>query len=124
VGIAFSVASRLCTTLIAREPQAELEALARECLANLRRVSHVVVRVADAMFEATKTDLDRIARDCGFEGRLVVLAEADMALGDVRIEWADGGVMRDRHEVEAAMDDLISKYLASRSTVRARSAMW
>ena len=32
----------------------------------------------------------------GFEGRLVVLAEPEIAPGDCRIEWADGGVVRDQ----------------------------
>ncbi len=43
----------------------------------------------------------------GFEGRLVILAEPEIALGDCRVEWADGGVIRDRAAIEAAIDDAV-----------------
>ena len=45
--------------------------------------------------------LDAMTRARGFEGRLVVIAEPDVAIGDCRIEWADGGLARDRAETEA-----------------------
>ncbi len=43
----------------------------------------------------------RSPRSRGFEGRLVVLAEPEIALGDCRIEWADGGVVRDAAKTDA-----------------------
>jgi len=50
----------------------------------------------------------------GFEGRLVVLAEPDIALGDCRIEWADGGVKRDSAATQAAIADAVARYIAGR----------
>jgi flagellar assembly protein FliH len=49
----------------------------------------------------------RLARERGFEGRLVVLGEPDLAPGDARMEWADGGVVRDRARIEAAVLDAL-----------------
>jgi flagellar assembly protein FliH len=118
VDVAVAVASRLAPTLVAREPQAEMEALARACFANLRAVPHVAVRVPDTTFEPARDDLDRIARESGFEGRLIVLADPDMGQGDVRIEWADGGIVRDRSTVTAAIDDMVARYLVSRGHTR------
>ncbi len=46
--------------------------------------------------------LKRLARERGFEGRIVVLGEPDIALGDARLEWADGGIVRERRRFEAA----------------------
>jgi flagellar assembly protein FliH len=121
VGVAVAVAARLAPALVAREPQAEMEALARACFTNLRAVPHVAVRVPDATFETARHDLDRIARESGFEGRLIVLADPDMGTGDVRIEWADGGIVRERATVEAAIDDMVSRYLVSRDHTRSAS---
>jgi len=50
----------------------------------------------------------------GFEGRLILLAEPGMAPGDCRIEWADGGLVRDRAATEAAIGEAVSRYLAAR----------
>jgi flagellar assembly protein FliH len=48
----------------------------------------------------------------GFEGRLVVLAEPDIGFGDCRVEWADGGLNRDRARIEAAIAEAVTNYLA------------
>jgi flagellar assembly protein FliH len=76
----------------------------------------VVVRVNNELYASARERLDEIARSRGFEGRLVVLGETEIALGDCRIEWADGGVIRDRAAVASAIDDLVGRYTASRRT--------
>lgn len=114
VEVAVAVASKLAPELIAREPFVEIAALAADCFRHLVTSPHVVVRIGDAMALATKAKLDDIARARGFEGRLVVLSESDMAPGDCKIEWADGGVNRDRAAVESAVDDMVARYIAAR----------
>ena len=58
--------------------------------------------------------LQGIAEGRGFEGKLIVLAEAAIAPGDCRLEWADGGLARDRAQLEAAITDAVDRYLAVR----------
>ena len=77
---------------------------------------HVVVRVNNELYAATRERLEEIARSRGFEGRLVVLGEAEIAPGDCRIEWADGGVIRNQAAVASAIDDLVGRYIAARRT--------
>ena len=43
-----------------------------------------------------------------------MLAEPDIATGDCRIEWADGGVVLERAAIEAKISELVGRYLASR----------
>jgi flagellar assembly protein FliH len=115
VDVAVATAQRLAPALVAREPLAEIEALARECFATQRTMPHVVVRVHEALFPAALDNLTRIARERGFEGRLVVLGDPDIATGDARIEWADGGVTRESASVVAEIDKLVARYLGSRA---------
>jgi len=116
VEVAMAVANRLAPALIAREPIAEIAALATESFTALLSAPHLVVRVNNELYAMACERLDEIARNRGFEGRLVVLGEADIALGDCRIEWADGGVIRDRAAIAAAIDDLVGRYVAARRT--------
>jgi flagellar assembly protein FliH len=116
VNVAVAVASQLAGALLAREPLAEISALATECFNAFLAAPHVVVRVNKELYEAARERLDAIARSRGFEGRLVVLGEADIAVGDCRIEWADGGVIRDSAAVAAAIDDLVGRYVDARRT--------
>jgi flagellar assembly protein FliH len=112
VEVAVAVATKLASELIAREPFAEIAALAADCFNQLVAAPHVVVRLNDALYADARERLEDIARMRGFEGRLVVLAEPDIAPGDCRIEWADGGVTRDRAKTEAAIGEAVAGYIA------------
>ena len=114
VEVAASVATKLAPELIAREPFAEIAALAAECFRHLVGVPHVVVRINDALDRDVREQLDDIAHARGFTGRLVVLAEPDIAPGDCRVEWADGGVSRDRGRTDAAIAEAVQRYVAVR----------
>jgi flagellar assembly protein FliH len=116
VEIAAAIAGKLAPELIACEPFAEIAALATECFQHLTSKPHVVIRVNDAVYENAKEQIEEIARARNFEGRLVMLAEPDIHLGDCRIEWADGGVIRDRSQIEAAISEAVTRYLTTRST--------
>ena len=116
VEVAVAVARKLAPELIAAEPLGEIAALASACFRQLIAAPHVVVRIAEQIYDSARTRLDEIARLSGFEGRLVVLAEPGMALGDCRIEWADGGLARDRAATEAAINEAVERYVAARAS--------
>jgi flagellar assembly protein FliH len=73
------------------------------------------VRINDGLYDAARAQIERLAAQAGFEGRLVILAEPTIATGDCRIEWADGGVVLDRAAIEAKISELVGRYIASRS---------
>jgi len=114
VEVALAVGKKLAATLISREPFAEAAALADNCFRELLAAPHIVVRVNGALYTAAKTKLEEIAQARGFEGRLVVMAEPDIEAGDCRIEWADGGLKRDRAATERAISEAVERYVASR----------
>jgi flagellar assembly protein FliH len=116
VQVAVAVAGKLAPELIAREPFTEISALATECFRHLVTTPHVVVRVGGDIYETVKEKLEETARVRGFEGRLVVMSDTEIAQGDCRIEWADGGVNRDRAATLSAIDDVVGRYVAARST--------
>jgi flagellar assembly protein FliH len=116
VEVAVAVAAKLAPELIAREPFAEISALANECFHQLVTAPHIVVRVGADIHDAAKDKLEEIARAKGFEGRLVVLSDDTIAAGDCRIEWADGGVNRDSAATLSAIDDVVGRYVAARIT--------
>jgi len=114
VEVAVAVARKLAPALIAREPFAEISALASECFRELTASPHLVVRVDDALYAAAREKLDGIARAHGFEGRLVVLGEPGIAMSDCRIEWADGGINRDQAAADAAIRQAVDRYVSAR----------
>jgi flagellar assembly protein FliH len=114
IELAVAVARKLAPELVLREPFAEIAALANECFKQLAACPHVVVRVNDALHERARKELTEIARRCGFDGRVVVLAEPEIGLGDCRIEWADGGVTRNQAKTDIAIGNAVGRYLGAR----------
>jgi len=114
VEVAAACARKLATALISREPMTEIAALATNCLAELRSAPHIAVRVHESLLEQTSEQLKQLAAARGFEGRVVVLGEADIARGDCRIEWADGGMIRDRQTTERLIDEAVARYIGAR----------
>ena len=115
VDVALAVARKLCTELMAAEPLAEIMALVSDCFRHLTATPHIVVRVNDALYDMAREQIEQLAKRSGFEGRLVILAVPDIATGDCRIEWADGGVTLDRSTIEAKINELVGRYMASRN---------
>jgi flagellar assembly protein FliH len=115
VDVAVAVARKLATELIAREPLGEITALVSDCFAQLVATPHIVVRINDALYEAAHARIETLAKQSGFAGRLVILAEPDIATGDCRIEWADGGVVLERGVIEGKISELVGRYIASRN---------
>ena len=114
VDVAVAVARKLCSELVSREPLGEITALVSDCFSHLVATPHLVVRINDQLYDAARANIERQAAQSGFEGRLVILAEPDIATGDCRIEWADGGVVLERAAVEAKISELVGRYMASR----------
>jgi flagellar assembly protein FliH len=120
VDVAVAVARKLCTELISREPLGEITALVSDCFSHLVATPHLVVRINTSLYEAAREKIERLAAHGGFEGRLVILAEPEIATGDCRIEWADGGVVLDRAAIEAKISELVGRYMASRDPADVR----
>jgi flagellar assembly protein FliH len=113
VEVAIAVARKLAPALIAREPFAEISALASDCFRELIASPHIVVRVNETLYAAAREKLDDIARAHGFEGRLVVLGEPGVAVSDCRIEWADGGINRDHAATDATIGEAVARYMSA-----------
>lgn len=115
VDVAVAVARKLCSELVAAEPLTEIAALVSDCFRHLTSTPHIVVRINDALYETARKTIDELAKRNGFEGRLVILAEPDIATGDCKIEWADGGMTLERAQIDAKIAELVGRYIASRN---------
>jgi flagellar assembly protein FliH len=114
VDVAVAVARKLCGALIAVEPLGEITGLVAECFSHLVSIPHLVVRINDQLYDAAHQRIEQMAKASGFQGRLVILAEPEIATGDCRIEWADGGVVLERGAIETKINELVGRYIASR----------
>lgn len=114
VTIGLAAARKLCSALIAREPMAEIEALIRDALGWAADAPHLVARVDPETAEILRERIDALASQTGFQGRVVVLPDPEVGPGDGRIDWADGGAVRDGKKIEAGITEAVERFLATR----------
>jgi len=104
---------RLAPELSRRGGLIEVEGLLQQTVRDLRDESRIVVRLNDQLLDRLSARLDHVARSTGFEGRIVLLADDEIAVGDCRIEWADGGVERITSRVWAEIEAAVKRALAA-----------
>lgn len=113
--IAHAIAGRLAPTLMAQRPLNEIEALVSDCLDGCRREARIVVRIGDEMVEPLKERLEVLKARSSFTGQIVLLGEPEMADGDCRVEWADGGAERDISALETRIAEAVERFVGDDS---------
>lgn len=97
-------ARKIAGRMVENAPVQAIEATARAIFNDLRGSPHVAVRVAPDLVDECKSRLSLLMRENGLETKLFVFPDPEIAQGDCRIEWADGGIVRDRTKLEALID--------------------
>lgn len=88
---------------------AEIEALIGDCLTRVKEEPRIVVRVSAEQIEPITARIDAVASQRAYDGKVVVIADDDLAAGDALVEWADGGAQRDSARLLAEMDAAIAR---------------
>jgi len=114
VALASTIARKLAGALLAHQPTAEIEALIAECLGSLDGVPHLVIRCNSELADQVREIAQGRVAHSGFTGRLVVLGDPEIGLSDGRIEWVDGGIVRDVAAISEQIDTRIAAFLAAR----------
>jgi flagellar assembly protein FliH len=113
VELSLAIARQLFPSMLRRGGAAEIEALLVQCLQTLRTEPAFTVRVPAEQVEELTQRVQTAAASRGYEGRLTVVGDEDLKLGDCRIEWAQGGMIRDRDQIWSAIEAAIAQGLAS-----------
>jgi flagellar assembly protein FliH len=100
VDVAVAVARKLCGELISAEPLGEISGLVSDCFSHLVSTPHLVVRINDSLYEAARERIERLTKQSGFTGRLVILAEPEIETGDCRINELVGRYMASRNQAD------------------------
>jgi flagellar assembly protein FliH len=103
-----ALAERFAGRALAADPLAAVADAAAVAFRQVRDVPHLAIRLAPNLVDGADLLLRGMARERGFEGRIIVIGDDEIEPGDARIEWADGGVVRDRRDLEAAVSAVLS----------------
>ncbi|MCB1473051.1 MAG: flagellar assembly protein FliH [Rhodobiaceae bacterium] len=118
IDVGVQMARKLARALVARYPLVEVVDLFRQAVDEVRAVPHVVLRVHESLTEPLSERIAKLARETGVEGRVIVMGDPDIVPGDARLEWADGGMVRDTAELEARVEDAVKRFALRRPQMR------
>ena len=113
--LAVTCARKLAPATIATRPEAEIEAVLRDCLSHLNREPHILLRVSTGLVDRLKETVDHMAMERGLTGRIILLGEPEMGGGDCVVEWADGGVVRSHDDIENEISQIVARYIETLS---------
>ncbi|HEU0117974.1 MAG TPA: FliH/SctL family protein [Alphaproteobacteria bacterium] len=89
-----AIAKKLLPDFVAKNGLQEIQALLNDAIAEMVHEPRLVVRIHESEFDTINNRIQEITTQKAYAGKVVVLADAEIAPGDCRIEWADGGVER------------------------------
>lgn len=106
------VVQKLFPHLVEQQGDREIRALLEDSLMRLMEEPRIVIRVHDSQLDTLRAQMETIKEGTGYEGKTVLLADQDIRPGDIRMEWADGGVERDSERAWQEIGTLIERSLA------------
>lgn len=108
VKVALAVVRKMLPAACEKHAFDEVARVVEEVVGHILDEPRIIVRVAALLVEPVRERLEAVAERQGFEGRVVVQADARLTPGDARVEWTDGGAERDQArlmgEIEATME--------------------
>jgi flagellar assembly protein FliH len=122
VAVAAGIARKLLPELARHGAAEEVVAVVGEAMERVIEEPRIVVRVDAENHPVLEERLAKLAEIKGYEGRLLVVAEASLALGDCRIEWSNGGAERDMAALWNEIDRVIERNLTEGETSVAEKA--
>lgn len=106
--LAMAILRKMHPALSAKRGLVEVEGVLADCLEQLKNEPRLVAYVPNQLLDPLNERVATISAARGFEGRVVLIGDPDLADSDCRIEWADGGLERDTRrlwsDIEAALD--------------------
>jgi len=112
IGVATALVGKALPALARREAIAEIETVIAECIGKVLDEPRLVVRVTESLMDTLREPIEAAAKQSGFSGKIIVLAEHGLGASDCRVEWADGGAERNLdtiwQEIEATIQHTLS----------------
>ncbi|MGE0829800.1 MAG: FliH/SctL family protein [Hyphomonadaceae bacterium] len=115
VHVGLAAARKLADAALAEFGEARIAAALEAAMEALPAGPRLVIRVAPAHMDSVRKRLDAAVADHAYAGAVLLKAEEAIALGDVRIEWAEGAIDLNRAEIEARVTALIDAALEAQA---------
>ncbi len=89
----------------------EVEVTVEEAILRVLEEPRILIRVDSEARTILEGRIEDVAAARGYEGKITVLEDTNLSVGDCRIEWGDGGAERDAQALWREIDEIIERNL-------------
>lgn len=114
--VAAAIVRKIFPTLERQNGLGEVHRLIETTVDRLMDEPRIVVHVSQQTHETISEVMHDLAISKGFNGQVVVLADAGMQAGNCRIDWKNGSACRDAEALWTAIDDVIKGNLGDHAS--------
>jgi flagellar assembly protein FliH len=111
--VAIAAAKAVATTALDAFGEEAILDIVTAAIAQMRDAPRLVVRVAPDLVASIEERLMSCAREAGFNGEIVVRADATANKGDCTLDWGDAIITHNRASAFEAIEQLAQKWLVS-----------
>jgi flagellar assembly protein FliH len=91
----------------------EMERVILDALETRKDEPRIAVTVSSLHLASLKDRIDRIAIEKGYAGKMIIIADDNLAPTDCRVEWADGGAERLYERLYAQIENEFAKTMSA-----------
>ncbi len=113
--LAISVGQYLAEKALAKHPVAEIEGLLQSTISDLSTVPHIVLTIPESSAARVKHRIIEILDENGFEGRLMIKTDPEFDVSDIKIDWADGELVRNKEMALASLKEEITRFFEAKA---------
>ena len=114
VGVAAAIVHKLFPAMNMDKALDEVEHMIVEAMKRTSGAPSLVIHVPQELQQEVETKANELAALRGREGTITVMTDANMALGDVTVEWGGGGMTRDTRFIWQEIDEIIERNLGQK----------
>ena len=111
VSLAYVAALKLAKIALGKYPTEEIKVLIARCIEEQKAEPHLVLRVNDTLHDEVRDMAKALGDARAFGGRIHVIGEPQIPIGDCQIEWADGGLERNLAMALDQIEAVIRNYV-------------
>lgn len=113
--IALAAAKKIAFAALAALPAGEVECALREAMHQALGEPRITLRASPDVIATLESKTQSLAHEEGYDGRVMLAADATLKGSDCRIEWRGGGSERSETAIDAALERLIARHFSKSS---------
>lgn len=109
---AIALFKQIAPDIAADNADARIEEMVYDVLQEQIERPRMTIYLAPGMADALSDKIKARANEAGYDGQLQINSADDLAMGDVRIDWGDGGIERDEADYHDELVAILQSALA------------